>query len=182
MAMWPEKLDPSTLQQLQAEAERGNAQAQFVLGGAYYNGNGVARNLAQGAQWVLKAAEGGYAPAQCDLGVMYQEGVGVDQSFDDAVKWYRKAAEQGDALACHNLGSIRAKGFRDRNLSFFQRMRFARATTNNVEAYKWFTLAAKRGHAPSLKDKSQLERFMSPSQIEVAQRLAEAFEADVGAC
>jgi TPR repeat protein len=104
----------STLQQLQAEAERGNTQAQYVLGGAYYNGNGVARNLAQGARWLLKAAEGGYAPAQCDLGVMYQKGVGVEQSFGDAVKWYRKAAEQGDALACHNMGSLKAKGFWDK--------------------------------------------------------------------
>jgi TPR repeat protein len=168
------------VQQLQAEAERGNAQAQYILGGAYYNGNGVARNPAQGAQWLLKAAEGGFAPAQCDLGVMYQNGVGVDQSFDDAVKWYEKAAEQGDALACHNLGSIRAKGFWDKKLDSFQQMRFAYATSNNVEAYKWFTLAAKRGHALSLKDKSILERSMSPSQIEVAQRLAQAFEADVG--
>ena len=58
----------STLQQLQAEAQRGNAQAQYALGGAYYNGNGVTRNPAQGAQWLLRAAEGGYAPAQCDLG------------------------------------------------------------------------------------------------------------------
>ena len=46
----------STLQQLQAEAQRGNAQAQYALGGAYYNGNGVTRNPAQGAQWLLRAA------------------------------------------------------------------------------------------------------------------------------
>jgi len=131
----PEKLlDPSTLKRLQAEAERGNAQAQYVLGGAYYNGKGVARNPAQGAQWLLNAAEGGHAPAQRDLGVVYQKGVGVDQSFEDAVKWYQKAAQQGDALACHNLGSLRAKGFWDWNLSFFKRMRFARATSDNVWA------------------------------------------------
>jgi TPR repeat protein len=165
-----------TFQELQAEAERGNAQAQYALGGAYYNGNGVARNPAQGAQWLLKAAEGGYAPAQCDLGVMYQNGSGLDQSFNDAVKWYRKAAEQGDAMACHNLGSLSAKGFWDRNLSSSQRMRFAFASSNNVEAYKWFTLAANRGHAPSLKDKSLLERSMSPSQIALAQSLAQDFE------
>ena len=90
----------------------------------------------------------------------------------------RKAAENGDALACHNLGSLRGKGFRDRNLSSFQQDEFARATTNNVEAYMWFTLAAKRGHAPLLKDKSVLERFMSPSEIATAKRLAETFEAD----
>jgi hypothetical protein len=56
-------------------------------------------------------------------------------------------------------------------------MKFARATSDNVWAYMWFTLAAKRGHAHSLKDKSVIERAMSPSQIEFAQRLAEVFEA-----
>ena len=117
-------------------------------------------------------------PRSVILAVMYQNGVGVNQSFNDAVKWYRKAAENGDALACHNLGSLRGKGFRDRNLSSFQQDEFARATTNNVEAYMWFTLAAKRGHAPSLKDKSVLERFMSPSEIATAKRLSETFEAD----
>ena len=59
-------------------------------------------------------------------------------------------------------------------------MRFARTSSNKVEALKWFTLAAKRGHAPSLKDKSRLERFMSPPQIELAQRLVEVFEEDFG--
>jgi TPR repeat protein len=77
--------------------------------GAYYNGNGVAKDVVQGARWLSKAAEGGYLSAQCDLDVMYQNGVGVEQSYSDALKWYRKAAEQGDALACHNLGSLHAK-------------------------------------------------------------------------
>jgi TPR repeat protein len=103
-------------------------------------------------------------PRSVTLGSRYQNGVGVNQSFNDAVKWYWKAAEQGDALACHNLGSLKAKGFRNKSLRFFPRIRFARATTNNVEAYKWFTLAAKLGHAPSLKDKSRLEWFMSPPE------------------
>jgi TPR repeat protein len=170
-----------THQQLQAEAERGNAQAQCALGGAYLNGNRVARNLAQGTQWLLKSAAGGYTPAQCDLGVMYQNGVGVDQSLKDAVNWYVKAAVQGDALACHNLGSLRAKWFRDKNLSGSQHMRFAFETTNNVEAYMWFTLAVKRGHARSEKDKSVLEGFISPSEITKAQRLVEVFEGDFGA-
>ena len=107
---------------------------------------------------------------------MYQNGVGVNQSLKDALKWYYRAAEQGDAFACHNLGSLTATGFKNKSLSFFQRMHFAGATSNNVEAYKWFTLAAKRGYARSLKDKSILERFMSPIEISMAQRLAEEFE------
>jgi hypothetical protein len=171
-----EKLNTSQIEQLRVEAKQGNLQAQYVLGGAYYNGNGVARNTTQGAQWLLNAAEGGYAPAQCDLGAMYQQGVGVDQSYGNALKWYRKAAEQGDALACHNLGSLYAKGFRAKKMRFFLRMRFARATSDFVEAYKWFALAVKRGHAPSLKDKSRLERFMSASQIAHAQFLVQEAE------
>ena len=171
-----EKLKGSQIEQLWAAAERGDPQAQYALGGAYFNGNGVARDAVQGAHWLLKAAEGGYAPAQCDLGVMCQNGVGVDQSYGDALKWYRKAAEQGDALACHNLGSLHGKGFRDKRKRFLMRMRFARATTDFVEAYKWFTLAAKRGHARSLKDLSRLEWFMSASQIARAHSLVQEFE------
>ena len=110
---------------------------------------------------------------------MYQNGVGVEQSYSDALKWYRKAAEQGDALACHNLGSLYAKGFRNKRVGFVMRMRLARATSDFVEAYKWFTLAAKWGHARSRKELSRLGRFMSPSQIGRAQSLAQEFERSV---
>lgn len=175
-----EKLKASDIERLQAAGERGDLQAQYMLGGAYYNGNGVARDASRGVHWLLKAAEGGYAPAQCDLGVMYQIGAGVDQSFSDAVKWYRKAAEQGDALASHNLGSLRAKGFKDKKLGFFARMRFARSTSDFVQAYKWFALAARWGHAQSRKDLSRLARFMSASQIADAQWLAAEFERQRG--
>ena len=170
-----EKLTPSTFGHLRAEAERGNPQAQYTLGGAYYNGNGVARNAAQGAQWLLKAAEGGYAPAQCDLGVMYQKGVGVDQSYSDALKWIERPPNK-ETHSRATTWDHSMKGFRDKKMRFFLRMRFARATSDFVEAYKWFILAAKRGHAPSLKDKSRLERFMSASQIARAQSLVQEAE------
>jgi hypothetical protein len=77
-------------------------------------------------------------------------------------------------------GFTQSKGVLGQNLSFFKRMRFAKTSSNNIEALEWFTLAVKRGHAPSLKDKSRLERFMSPPDIEVAQLLAEAFEENLG--
>lgn len=166
-----EKLTRSQFEQLQLSAERGDTQAQYTLAGAYYNGDGVARNATQGAQWLLTAAEGGYGPAQCDLGVMYSKGVGVDQSLGDAVKWYRKAAEQGDGFACHNLGSLYAKGFRDKRLGWFARMRGAQAMSNYVEAYKWFSLAVKYRHEPSVKDKLLIEKFLTPAQLAQAQAM-----------
>jgi uncharacterized protein len=165
--------------QLQQEAERGDADAQYCLANAYYNGNGVSRNPADGATWLIKAAEQGHTKAQCDLGVMYQKGHGVEQSYQDAVKWYRAAAEQGDALAQHNLGSLNAKGFRIKGLGFFNRTGFAfmKATQDFVEAYKWFSLAAARGHNRSLKDRAIIRRRMWPAQIIKADELVREFEA-----
>jgi TPR repeat protein len=163
---------------LQKEAEQGNAQAQYYLANAYYNGNGVARNAAEGAKRLLKAAEQGHIQAQCDSGVMYQKGNGVTQSYQDTLKWYRMAAEQGDALAQHNLGSLNAKGFRINGMGFFTRTGFAfmKATQDFVEAYKWFSLAAARGHNRSLKDRSIIKRRMWGTQITKAEELVKEFE------
>ena len=164
--------------QLQKEAEQGNVEAQYNLGGAYYNGSGVAKNPVEGAKWLLKAAEGGHIHAQCDLGVMYQKGVGVEQSYRDTLKWYRMAAEQGDALAQHDLGSLNAKGFRLKGMGFFNRTAFAfmKGTQDFVEAYKWFSLAAARGHHRSLGDRAIIKMRMSAAQISRAEQLVQEFK------
>jgi TPR repeat protein len=60
-----EKLTAVGFAQLWKEAEQGNAEAQFMLAGALYNGNGRQRDPTEGARWLLRAAEQGYAPAQC---------------------------------------------------------------------------------------------------------------------
>ena len=111
-------------------------QAQYALGGAYYNGKGVARNQEEGAKWLQKAAEQGHIAAQCDLGVMYQKGIGVEQDYRATLKWFRAAAEQGDALAQHNLGSLYAKGFKIKGKWFFNRtaLAFMTATQDFVES------------------------------------------------
>ena len=149
------KLTAGGFAHLLEEAELDDEDAQYAVGGAYYNGNGVARNLEEGAKWLQKAAEQGHIAAQCDLGVMYQKGIGVTQDYKATLKWLRMAAEQGDALAQHNLGSVYAKGFQVKGMSFFDPTAFAflKATQDFVEAYKWYTLAAANGHKLSLKDR-----------------------------
>jgi TPR repeat protein len=171
-----EKPNASLFDQLRKEAEQGNAQAQYALGGAYYNGKGVARDPVEGAKWLLKAAEQGYAPAQCDLGAMYEKGVGVEQSYQDTLKWFPKAAEQGDILAQHNLGTIYARGFRDKSVGFFYRVALANATVDRVEAYKWFSLAANKGFDRSIKDRAFIAKRMTEHQIARAQQLVLEFE------
>jgi TPR repeat protein len=173
-----EKLTAAGFAQLRGEAEH-NVRAQYALGGAYYNGNGTRRDPAEGARWLRRAAEQGYAPAQCDLGVMHSKGAGVEQDYQETVKWFLKAAEQGDALAQHNLGSLYAKGFTWKDLGFFNRTRhaFASATRDYVEAYKWFTLAAKNGHSRSLRDRAVIAKLrMKDYQIERAEQLIREFE------
>jgi hypothetical protein len=170
-------MEKAHLDAIRTAAAQGNPQAQYVLGGVYFNGAGVPRNPSEGSQWLLRSAENGYAPAQSDIGVLYQKGFGVEQSYGDAMKWYRAAAEQGDILAQHNLGSLNAKGFRLKGTWFFNRNAFAfmKATQDYIEAYKWFTIAANNGHHRSLRDRSIVKRWMIPEQIARAERFAADF-------
>ena len=78
-----------------AAAEKGDAQAQFLLGACYYNGYGVAKDLVQAVYWWRKAADQGFAPAQYNLGWCYYNGYGVAKDLKQAVYWLRKAADQG---------------------------------------------------------------------------------------
>lgn len=169
-------LSPTEVHQLHVGADKGDAEAQYTLGGAHYNGNGVLRNLAEGARWLQMAAANGHVRAQCDLGVMYlKKGSGVEQDYGEALKWLRRAAMKGDALAFHNLGSVYTTGFRDQSVGFFDRVRYASMTSDHVQAYKWFTLAAERGYATSMRDRSLIEKRMSPHQIERAKRMIREF-------
>src|SRR5674476_586003 len=76
-------------------AEKGDANAQFVLGRKYDIGKGVPQDYAEAAKWYRMAAEQGHAEAQFNLGMLYDEGRGVSQDYAEAAKWYRKAKDQG---------------------------------------------------------------------------------------
>lgn len=91
-------------------AEQGNAAAEYDLGVAEAQGQGVPQDEAKAAQWFLKAAEQGNVRAQYNLGAMYDLGQGVPQDYAQAALWFRKAAEQGNANAQSNLGAAYANG------------------------------------------------------------------------
>jgi TPR repeat protein len=69
-------------------AERGNAIAEYKLGLAYVNGDGVEKNMSLAASWFRKAAEQGSAEAEYHLGVMCAAGTGVAQDPHQAIVWY----------------------------------------------------------------------------------------------
>lgn len=101
---------------LQRSAQAGDAKAQFDLAEAYFEGNGIPKDLATGIDWLRKSASQGYAGAEVTLGFLYQNGVQVPKDPHEAAKWYRKAARQSDkdpkhaAKAQSNLGTLAAQG------------------------------------------------------------------------
>ena len=100
----------ANVERVRAAAERGMAEAQWLLGVLYYRGRGVAQNYGQAARWFRSAANQGFAGAQTHLGLMYQHGRGVAQDDSAAAKCYRRAAEQGDVEAQTNLGGLYGEG------------------------------------------------------------------------
>ena len=80
--------DRQAIAQLRAEAQGGEAEAQFLLGEAYYVGKfGLATNHVEAVKWFRQAAEQGFAGAQHNLGVCYDKGQGALQNHAEAVKW-----------------------------------------------------------------------------------------------
>src|SRR6185312_13539987 len=89
---------------IEAQAERGIAEAQFNLGARFANGKGPALDYAQAAHWYRKAAEQSHALAQFNLGVMYAEGQGVLSDKAQSMLWFDRAAHLGDPGAQYRLG------------------------------------------------------------------------------
>lgn len=61
---------------IQAKADAGLAQAEYLVGLEYFNGDKVARDFAQAAVWLRKAADQGLAQAQYRTGLPLHEGIG----------------------------------------------------------------------------------------------------------
>lgn len=88
-------------QYLRQGAEKGNAEAQMILG---LIGLGVSLNDEQSHKWIEKAAVQGYADAQVVLGLIYVNGMGISPDHVQAFTWFLKAAEQGNSSAEFFLG------------------------------------------------------------------------------
>jgi len=157
-------------------AEQGDAVAQDGLAYDYDSGQGVDKDQAESVKWrqralesYRKAAESGNANAQSELGMRYHFGLwGVPQDYAQAANWLRKAAEQDNS----NAQLLLAIMFRD-----------GRGVPQDyVEAYKWLTLGTatvptETEHTKAAQLLSELEKNMTPTQIEEGQRLAREFVA-----
>jgi len=77
-------------------ANRGDAEAQCIIGNMYDLGLGLEKNILKAVEWYRKSAEQGYGLASNNLGTIFQSGhedVPIDRVGSN--KWYQKARTQG---------------------------------------------------------------------------------------
>jgi hypothetical protein len=154
------------LAQLQAAAERGDAQSQRQLGLRYLAGEGVAPEPARAASWWLKAAAQGDIEAQDALATLYFTGQGVPQDHAQAVRWWHQAARHGDADAQGTLGWI-----------YFQGLG---VPADPALAYAWSSLGADNGAERARQNRDAIAQRLAPVELERARALAARWRADFG--
>ena len=93
-------------EEIKAQAEKGEAAAQFDLGVCYHNGEGVAKDAAEAVKWFRKAAEQGEVKAQFILGGCYEYGEGATTDYVEAHRWFKLASVQGHSYAKKRLSNI----------------------------------------------------------------------------
>lgn len=77
-------------------ADKGDAEAQCIIGNMYDLGLGLESNVLEAIEWYRKSALQGYGVASNNLGTIFKvgrEGIPINQA--ESNKWYQKAREQG---------------------------------------------------------------------------------------
>jgi TPR repeat protein len=109
-ASWQAGHYADALKNAQAQAAKGDAKAEALLGRAYYEGVGVARNYATALHWLNKAADQKNPDALFFLGLMYEWGRGVNQDLDKSQALLDEAAAMGQGDAKIEAGMMREEG------------------------------------------------------------------------
>ena len=91
-------------------AEQGNAEAQFNLAYACYNGEGTQKDYASAAMWFKRAARQGFHKAEYNLAYCYMYGRGVPTDYDKAISLLMAAATGGFQGAQVTLAECYSKG------------------------------------------------------------------------
>jgi Sel1 repeat len=95
-----------SLTSLKADAERGDANAQFNLGAKYASGDGVVQNYNEAVRWFNKAAEQGHVLSAATLGAFYWAGRGVRQDYVSAYMWSAVAKQGGDEASKYRVAIL----------------------------------------------------------------------------
>ena len=91
-----------------AQAQTGNAEAQYDVAYRYEKGRGVDQDEEEAFVWYSKSAGQSLDKGQYKVGIFYLKGSGVDQNFEVAKVWLQKSADQGYPPAQYQLGKLLA--------------------------------------------------------------------------
>ena len=169
-------------------AEQGHAAAQHHLGVMYAHGEGTPQDFTEAIAWLRKAAAQESSPARYYLGVLYANGDGVPENEADALAWFHEAAAEGDVPAMHMLGVMYGDGAGSTRAAVRRPSGATpgvpnrnRRSANNVEAYKWLSLAA--SHVTDEEQRfyaavrDSRARSLSADELAEAQELAAEWQA-----
>ena len=79
---------------IRLKAYKGDAEAQYLMGIYYLNGEGVDCNPEIAVHWIRLSAMQNYRPAMRQLAECYSLGVGVEVNDDEAYYWYQMAESE----------------------------------------------------------------------------------------
>ncbi len=183
--MPPEELGTQALRQA---AERGDAEAQFIIATRYLDGEGTAQDVTRAAHWYQKAAQAGLAPAEYRLATLFERGRGVPKDPSTALVWYQRAADQGNVKAMHNAAVIAAgteagaanydvafkwflaasqNGLKDSQFNLAVLYERGLGTKQNSgEALFWYTIAASQNDMDAQKRVVVLSKSLAPATVD----------------
>lgn len=122
------------IEQLKRDADAGDASAQNSLACAYYNGDGVEKDIPTALDLFEKSAAGGDNYGLSNLAYRYRYGKdGYAKDLKKAFVLYLQAAEQGHTSAQEIVGIFYDFGYG--------------IEQNDKKAVEWYTKAATKGHS-----------------------------------
>jgi TPR repeat protein len=142
-----------------ALANKGNAEAQAIMGARYAFGCGVEPSHEQSAKWYMKAAQQGDPWAQSVVGWYYYEGDGLPKNYTQSVMWFLMADKVQPPVSddLYDLATMFESG--------------QGVPQDNVEAYYWFSRAALIPN-DNVADDAVIDRDRMAKQLTKAQRSA----------
>ncbi len=187
-------------------AERGDTEAQYIVGGMYFKGIGTERNLKEAFKWLYKAAEKGKSTPQSQkiLGQEFLVGRVVPKNYSQSVQWYKMASENGDHDAQNELAFLYYVGRgveQDFKKAFQWFEKAARGglviaqynvgimwytgngvkQSNLIKAYSWLNLAASNGYSQAEPAAKFIETELDSTDLEIAQKEATALYTQISA-
>lgn len=195
LGMPPALIGPYSLRHA---AARGDVLAEYEVARRFSYGIGIPKDPEQAVKWYMQGASKGFAPSQYRLATYYERGRGIEKNLGRAKAWYQRAAMLGNVKAMHNLAVISTALDKDstdyktaiywfrqaanRNLADSQ---FNLAilyhngvglSKNNVEAYKWFSLAARQGDVDASSRRDTLEKKLKKEELLSASKLLQKWK------